>query len=534
VARTQRAGMALGLRDLDGPARGLLFLSDEGDALERAQFAAALAPGLPAAHAALARAKLDRGDLPGAFNALRAAVEVAPGHLEARAWLQTVAGAAATFAGLAFAALFALLGAGAALPALSYSLGATRLKLAGPATLAGLSALVMGLALIEGPAGAVLGLGALAITSGGVAQRVGAGVAIVAGLCALHIGFEGMAAGRALLVADPVAVAVHRVEAGLPTPADVGVALGAAASDLEAASAVALNAKRAGEREVSAQYFARLIARHPDASVYNNAANVAFARGDVPRAIKLYEEATELAPSATVYFNLAQAYGRAIRLDDQDRALTSAQSLDVALVEQLTARNGVGDEAFVSDASFRAAEVQARANATGLSTQLAVRSRERLAPGWLGSDPKLAAGFALAVLGFAAAAGIALERAAGPRDFYADLARTLRAGVGDSALRVAQLTRLRTRRARSERLLTVLALVVPGAAGFRFGRPLAALIASAACASGLAVVYALRSAPPDPLAVGALPELLAQLALAACALAYGVSTAAAFVLRADE
>jgi hypothetical protein len=110
----------------------------------------------------------------------------------------------------------------------------------------------------------------------------------------------------------------------------------------------------------------------------------------------------------------------------------------------------------------------------------------------------------------------------------------LRAGVGDSAQRVAQLTRLRTRRARSERLLTLVALVVPGAAGFRFGRPLAALIASAACSAALAVVYALASAPPDPLAVGVLADLLAQLAVATCALVYAVSTAAAFALRVED
>jgi tetratricopeptide (TPR) repeat protein len=526
--------MALGLRDLDGPARGLLFLSDDGDALERAQFAVTLAPGLPAAHAALARARLDGGDFPGAFKALQAAVEAAPGHLEARAWLCTAGGVAATFAALGFAALFALLGAGASLPALTYGLGATRLKLAGPAALAGLGALVMGLALIEGPAGAVLGLGALGVASGDAVKRIGVSVALVAGLCALHLGFDRIAAGRALLVADPVAVAAYRVEAGLPTPADLGVALQAAARDLDAASAVALHAKRAGDREVAAQYFAHVIARRPDASVYNNAANVAFARGDVPRAIKLYEEATELAPSATAYFNLSQAYGRAIRLDDQDRALTSAQRLDAETVALLTAGNGIGDEAVVSDATFRAAAVESRANATGVSAQLATNARERLAPGWLGSAPRPAACFALMVLAIAAAAGLALERAAGPRDFYADLARTLRAGVGDSAQRVAQLTRLRTRRARSERLLTLVALAVPGAAGFRFGRPLAALIASAACSSGLAVVYALASAPPDPLAVGALPELLARLALAACTLVYAVSTLVAFVLRVED
>jgi tetratricopeptide (TPR) repeat protein len=534
VVRTQRAGLALGLRNLDGPARGLIFFSDGGDAGEHAQAAVALAPGLPAAHAALARAEIDKGDLPAAWRALGAALAAAPAHLEARAWLTTASGLVATHAGLGFALLFALLGAGAALPSLSYGLGATRLKLSAPAALAMLGVLVMGLAVAEGPAGAVLGLGALAIASGSATKRIGVVAALAAGVCALHLGFDRIAAGRLLLVADPVAVAVHRVEAGLPTPADLGLALRAAASDLDAASAVALHAKRAGDRSSAAQYFERVLAQRPNAVAYNNAGNVAFATGDVKRAIDLYERATKLSPNATNFYNLSQAYGRAIRLDDQDRALARAQTIDASLVERLTGGSGVGDQVYVSDQSFAAAAVAARVMSSGAPAQLGAIERGRLAPGLIGRELRIALIFTLAVLGLACSAGVALGRAAGPRDFYADLARTLRAGASDSAQRVAQLTRLRTQRARTERLLSVVALVVPGAAGFRFGRPAAALLASAACAAAIAIAHTLKAAPPDPLAVGALPVLLSQLALATLAVVYGLSTAAAFVLRAEE
>ena len=526
--------MALGLRDLDGPARALVFLSDEGDDLERAEFAVTLAPGLPAAHAAVARAKLSSGDLPGASRALAEAIEASTTHLEGRAWLTTTGALGMTYAALGFAVLFALLGAAAALPALSYGLAATPLKLSGPAALAALGALVMGLALIEGPAGAALGLGALAVASGSAVKRAGVIAALAAGVLALHAGFDRVSLGRMLLIADPLAVATHRIGAGLSTPADVGVALHAAGSNVDAASAVALYTKRSGKREVAAEYFEHVLKSRPDASAYNNAANVAFLRGDVKRAIALYERATQYGPSATAFFNLAQAYGRAIRLDDQDRALTTAQMLDAEAVERLTASSGVGEEVFVTDASFSAAAVAARVAESGAPAQLAATERERLAPGWLGSDLPAGLALTLAVLAVAIAAGVALERKAGPRDFYADLARTLRADVGDSAQRVAQLTRLRRQRARTERLLTVVALIVPGAAGFRFGRPLAALIASAACAGGLGVLAALRAAPPDPLAVGQLASLLSQLSLAICAASYALATAFAFVLRAEE
>jgi tetratricopeptide (TPR) repeat protein len=465
---------------------------------------------------------------------LLGALRAAPRHLEARAWLVATGALAATSAGLAFVLWFAFLGAVSALPTLCHGLGATRLKLGGPAALAALGAAVLALAVAEGPAGAALGLAALAIASGGAARRGGVAVAVAAGLFALHVGFERIQAGRLLLVADPVATAVHRVEAGLPTPPDVGVALRAAASDAEAAGAIALHAKRSGDLEAAEQYFARVLGQRPEAADYVNAANVALQRSDVKRAIALYQEATRSAPSATGYYNLSQAYGRAIRLDDQDRALTSAQSLDARTVEHLAEASGIGDQPYVGDASFSAEAVAARVAAAGAPQQLATVARKRLAPGWLGESPKLGAALALVVLGVAAALGVALARAAGPRDFYAELARTLRAGAGDSAQRVAQLTRLRARRARAERLLSLIALLVPGAAGFRFGRPVAAFVASAACAVALGIGIALRAAPPDPLAVGELPALLAQLALAVCGALYLLATAAAFALRSEE
>ena len=525
--------MALGLRELDGPARALLLAAEYGDALERAQQAVILAPGLPAAQASLAEAKLRHGDLPAAVHALAAAVEAVATHLDARAWMSVTANEAATRAAFGWALLFLFLGAAAALPDLTYGLGATRLKLSSPAALAASGSVVMGLALLEGPAGAVLGLAALSVANGSMLKRASSVVAVGVGLVALHAGVERAAVGRMLLVADPVAVAAHRIEAGIPTPLDLGIALRAAPSDSVAAHAIALHAKRAGDREASAQYFARLIASRPEPAVLNNAANVEYTRGNVPGAIALYERAAESEPSAIVYLNLSQAYGQAIRLDDQDRALARAQSLDARTVDRLTGHM-TGNEAFVTDASFSAGAVVARVEATRAPAKLAAATRERIAPGWLGSRIEAAAVFALIVLAAATAAGVKLGRAAGPRDFYADLARTLRSGVGDSAQRVAQLSKLRKQRARADRLLTVVALVVPGAAGLRFGRPLAALIASAAFVIGLAATSALRFAPPDPMAVGPLPGLLANAVGFTCALVYLASTAAAFALRVEE
>ena len=534
VDRTQRAGLAMGLRDLDGPARALLAADELGTAAVRAQYAARLAPNLPAAHAALAAAEFDAGDLRGGVQALSDAFAAIPNHLEARAFATAAWQRALGIAALAWAALFLGLGAANSAPSLIHALGATRLKLGGPAALAALGAVVVVFALIEGPAGALLGLGALAVANGTAAKRVGALVVASVAIVALHPGLDRLASGQLVLASDPVAVAAQRIEAGIPTPAEIGIALAAAETDPLAARAIALHTKRAGDLLASADYFARVIEARPDAEVMNNAANVAFALGDNQRAIALYEKSTALSPTPVAFFNLSEAYGRSVRLDDQDRALTRAQNLDELAVERITGQVAGGTSTVLGDAPLTAAAVFARAEASGAHLRLAAGLRARIAPGLLGAS-FLTAWF---TLGFAFAAAIAigsaLRRGAGPRDFYADLARTLQAAVGDSTQRIAQLTRLRRQRARTERLLNVIALIVPGAAGFRFGRPLFALFATSAFAGGVAVAGASTPSLVDPLALGALPLLASQFAGVALAALYLLSTALAFVLRAEE
>jgi len=534
VARTQRIGLALGLREIDGPARALLLADELADASARAEFAVDLAPSLPAAHAALAEARFASGDVRGAAGALHSALATIGRHLEARAWAVATGYDRLALAAALWATVFLALGAAASLPTLIRGLASTRLELRGPAALAALGACVMVLALVEGPAGAVLGLGALALAAGGWTKRAASLLTLAGALLALHPGLERAATGRVALVGDPIGVAAHHVEAGLPTPADVGILLRAAGSDPVAARAIAVHTKRAGDRQAAAQYFARVLTERPDAEVFNNAANVAFALGENARAIALYEKAVEREPSPVALFNLSQAYGRAVRLDDQDRALARAQRIDAGTVERLASRTGSGEDVYVTDAGFSAASVFMRVEESGLPRRWAAARRASAAPGWLGASLPIAALVSAIVAIGGVAAGGALSRLAGPRDFYADLARTLRSGVGDSAQRVAQLTRLRKQRAHTERLLTLLALTVPGAAGFRYGRPLLAWAASLAFAGGVAIVAGGAGAPPDPLAVGALPTLVGHAACIALAALYALFTALAFALRAEE
>jgi tetratricopeptide (TPR) repeat protein len=534
VERTQRAGLAMGLRNLDGPARALLGSQELGTPAARARLAVQLAPELPAAHAALAAAKLEAGELQGGIQSLSDALAALPRHLEARAWATVAWQQALGFTALAWAALFLGLGAAASVPSLIHALGVTRLKLAGPAALAALGAVVTACALVEGPAGALPGLGAVAVASGSATKRIGAAIVAAAALVALHPGFDRLASGQLALASDPVAVAAQRIEAGIPTPAELGVALAAAETDPLAARAIALHAKRSGDLVAAADYFAHVIATQVDAEVLNNAANVAFALGDTNGAIALYEKSTALAATPIGLFNLSQAFGRAMRFDEQDRALAHAQDLDPRAVERITGQVSGATAALVADAPLSAGAVFERADNSGAHLRLAAAQRKRLAPGLLGAS----LGSAFVVLGaaFAAAiaAGAALTRGAGPRDFYGDLARTLQAGITDSTLRMAQLTRLRRERARTQRLLTVIALIVPGAAGFCFGRPLLALFASLAFAAGIGIAAANLGAAADPLALGALPRLASQFAAVALVALYGLATVVAFVLRAEE
>jgi len=77
VLRVQRAGLSAGIGDLDGPAWALLLDPAFGTKLQRAELAVELAPELPAAHAALASAQLDQGQIGAAAAALREALEMA-------------------------------------------------------------------------------------------------------------------------------------------------------------------------------------------------------------------------------------------------------------------------------------------------------------------------------------------------------------------------------------------------------------------------------------------------------------------------
>jgi hypothetical protein len=155
-----------------------------------------------------------------------------------------------------------------------------------------------------------------------------------------------------------------------------------------------------------------------------------------------------------------------------------------------------------------------------------------LAPGVVGESR----GDAVVALWLAAGAGLvlgfALRRLAGPEeDLYLGIARLLQTRGGDSNERMAQLQELRRRQRRAERAASVVAWLVPGAAGMVANRPLLAWLSVAVAASAVSLWYHRAGPVPDPLALGALPGALIALALALLAILHLVLLFVALALR---
>jgi tetratricopeptide (TPR) repeat protein len=532
VLRLQRAGLAAGIGSLDAPGRALLLEPSLGEPLERAQLAAELAPGLPAAHAALAVAQWERWDVFGAWGAIRTAAEAALEHLEARLWLEVTAFDALFSACFGGALAFLLLAAAAAFPRFARDLRRLR-DMPGPSAGALAAAIVLApLALGEGVAGLGLGLLALALANGSAWRRLwvfSAGVLLVVALFPL---LERRAQSHAALVLDPVALAAWVTEQGTPGPMELVRVVRAAESDPLAARAVALRLARQGELAEAERRLLQLHDASPSADLLANTAAVRLLQGDTEEAIALYERAVKGSDSAVIRFNLAQAYGRAIRLDAQDLALLEAQSLDPDVLSKLNHRYNGQDGALVAYLPVPVEPVLARLSDPEATAALARLFRRRLAPGAAGESR----GDAVVALWGAAAFGLllgaVLRRLAGPEeDLYLGIARLLQTKSGDASERMAQLQELRRRQRRVERAAGAAAWLVPGAAGFVANRPFLAWLSVAVVACAGALYVHREGGVPDPLALGALPGALIGVVLAVLGVVYLVLLFTSLALR---
>lgn len=537
IERTARAGYQLGMRELEAPARALLLNSEWGSPLERSRAAVRLAPGLPAAHASLGSALWEEGSPIAAMSAYMAAAKAVPAHLDASLWARSVL-ADWGFRGLLFGALmFLTLVALESAPRLVRDLGRFREDLPSASRWALLASLVLlPAAFGEGLAGLVAGLVFLAALHGSVWRRAVVAVAVGTVLLSAYPMLEAVSDARAGIGRDPIAVAAHAVEHGLPTADELArVRYASAAADPLAARALALRTKRSGDLTNAAiQYTAILDLAGAEASadLLNNAAGVLLAQGELGDATKLYERASNRAPSPLVLFNLSQAYGRGIRLDEQDLALAEAQAIDPAQVAHLTGEFGGTALGLVTDIPVPAARVAERMSRPAEARRIADGRRRRFVPGWMGQGPERATiGMGIAWL-LGMGLGLLFRRSLGEdASHYSELATLLQNRSADSAARMRHIARIRKRQVRADTLRRVASFGLPGAIGAFGGQPLMGWLAATAFAFGVTLPIALSVAPVDPLALGSLPSVASGVFLTAIILSYLTFLGIGLVLR---
>ena len=322
-------------------------------------------------------------------------------------------------------------------------------------------------------------------------------------------------------------IAALSAERDFATPLDLA-RLSRAPGDPLARRAFALHLRRAGDVAGSDRRFRELLAAGESSpEALNNAANTRFAAGNADEALALYERAARAHPSPLMLFNLAQAYGRAILLEEQDLALAQAQALDPRAVHALTQHvadvgGGGPVDVAVSAATLRARGARSASGGASLA--------RRFAPGllgasWLGG----LAGLGVALLAGAAAA-LPVRRLGAGDDLYSGIARLLQGREEtDPALRMQRLGALRAREARLARLRRAAAWLVPGAAALQAGKGLLGLVAALLAATAWAALRARGGLVPDPLTAGRTAALLfgalALLAALACAGSQALSLA---------
>ncbi len=522
VARAAGRGGAYVSQDAPAAARAILAQAPPQEDRRRwAQAAVRLAPDLPLAHMEVADADWRiEGDYPRAIRSWFSALLAIERHVAASLWLRTTLWLA--LAAIAIGAGLFFIG-GAALASLSsaaHDLGdsiSRELSTHARWALLG-SLLLVPFVLGEGWVGFGLLMFALAYAYGTWRMRAAVMLAAAAVWAGLYPVGERVGATLAALQTDSVARSVHAASDGVLLPVERARLEAAPPGDWLAATALAMAARRSGDlREANTRFAALLEVADVDPSVENNAANVRFQLGDIDGAIELYEQASANRASVDTLFNLAQAYGEGIRLDEQDRVLGLAQTIDAERVRELTRRLDTEEGRVLVDIPLPAEHLRSRLLASDRGPEVAAVLRQRIAPGWLGGDAEVAGGalLAFAVGGLFFAQRFRLTRRCArctvrmcprchPRLRASRLCevcapRVQRGGATRGVAGVRQLQRLRW----TARVRTFVAVFVPGAGAILGGRPLEALIATFAFAIALASLLSMPGIVPDPLAVGA-------------------------------
>jgi len=536
--------------DMENAARAIVVSESGEDSLALARLAVRIAPGLPMAHMALARALVEAGEYGDALPAMIRGIASIPRHLEASLWL--VGSLLLMLASVLIAAslvFIAVIGFSRCRDA-AHDLGdLLSRKLPGFARAAMLASL-MSLPLLagEGLLGLLLVLFAIGFAYGTRKHRTTLVVSAVMAVLGLYPVLHGAGMVLGALDADPVASASLSLIRGTETPNELALlAHHERQGDELAARVLAMRSSRMGEMLDAEARFQRLASRVPgDVAALSALGNLSFRQGRTEEAIKYYERAGAVSAPAVLLFNLSQAYAKAFRMEEMEQSLQLAQNLDADTAMTLSA---FGDTELVADLPFEMERIRARMLHAANGGAFSSVALGMLAPGRAGGGWKVTAtAFGLAALLAGLIAGrfrhASLCERCGRRicarcddgmwsNVMCDSCHHLfhRPQGTDPELRMARLEALRRRGDRLDKIKTACSMIVPGASGLFAKRP-GLCLAGIVFFAWAAVLFLWRNgAVPDPLAVGSAGPLAFVLAGCGAALLYAGVVASGLMIR---
>jgi tetratricopeptide (TPR) repeat protein len=547
--RTHYRARELGVDNVEPAAHSLMISSRADDGLEAARLAVRLAPDLPIVHMALARASWSEGEYRAAVIAGVAGLKAIPRNLEASVWLVgsllVMLATVLVLGSLAFIVCVGISVFSHAAHDLGDLISGEMPTFARVALLGSL--LLIPLVLGEGLLGLILVFFALGFMYGGSHHRMSLTVAaalIVLG-CYPVMRFAGMA--LTAMDSDPVAAAAQSVVRAMETPAEVDVLASAERDDVLALHALALHARRTAPMDEALERYQTLLKINPeDPVVLTNLANLRFRNGQVQDAITLYERAALLIDSAVVLFDLAQAHARSFQMEQFERAMSKAQSIDA---EAVVALSRSGDPDFLADLPMPAARIRDRMLERARGVAFVQPVSRALMPGWLGRSWLFtASGFALALVVSLLVSG-RYEHSSTCERCGRRICNRCDGSVWNSeicegchhlfhrpqatepALRMARLAELREREVRLDKAVLVVSLLLPGAAGLLARRPALSFMGLLFFAWAVVLLVWNQGVVPDPLAVGSAGPLAFFLVGVAAMLGYLVVIAVGLAVR---
>jgi len=526
AAALLRLRLEYGLGDLRAPAQVIHAAAVTEDAAEATELARDLAPRMPALQWIHVQDLWHGGERGAAVKAFGAMLWETAHQLESQRWLLANGLFVAWIVSLTTACAFiAMLGLKAFAHA-AHDLGDVfSLEMPSFARWALLASIVlMPLCVGEGFAGTVLVGFAIAFLYGKGRER---GVLLMAAtlwIVALHPLSQWASIATTVVEVDPITRSALAVTQGTGSRADVERLEAVVGEDLVAAHALAYLARRFGmDRQAMADLDAMAERWPADPVVLANRANIEMRAGNTEPAMSRYERAATQIESATLLFDLSQAYATVFRMEEYETSLARAQRIDDREVQALSR---LSDSKLVADLAFPLEILRDRMRARGLVEAPSARLAEWIAPGLLGAGwSATAIGFAVVVLaGWMLSRGFDRSSACtrcGHRicsrcesavwsDELCDGCHHLfkNPESTDAKLRMARLHALSIRESRIHGLTSLGSIVVPGFAGLASRRPDRALLGLALFAWIVTWVRWPAGVLVDPLWLGALAPLL--------------------------